>query len=70
MMSSELKEIGSFACVVAMPAIIFMAIVLLFSALDNNYIRGNRYTSCIERQSVIGKLTYDEMKEVCGEYLE
>ncbi|WP_368262676.1 hypothetical protein [Clostridium disporicum] len=53
-----------------MPAIIFMAIVLLFSALDNNYIRGNRYTSCIERQSVIGKLTYDEMKEVCGEYLE
>ena len=30
----------------------------------------NRYTSCIEAQSEIGRLTYDEMKEVCGKYLE
>lgn len=36
-----------------------------------NYTKANRYNSnCIEKLSNGGNLTYDEMKEVCSEYLK
>ena len=35
-----------------------------------NYAKANRYSSCIERLSNNGNLEYDEIKEVCGEYLK
>lgn len=35
-----------------------------------NYAKANRYSSCIERLSDSGNLAYDEIKEVCGEYLK
>ena len=35
-----------------------------------NYAKSNRYSSCIERLSNNGNLDYDEIKEVCGEYLK
>ena len=35
-----------------------------------NYAKSNRYSSCIERLSDGGNLAYDEIKEVCGEYLK
>ena len=35
-----------------------------------NYVKANRYSKCIERLSDSGNLTYDEMKEVCSEYLK
>ena len=44
--------------------------VLTFFCLDEVDFKANRYSSCIERQSEIGKLEYEEMKEVCSEYLE
>lgn len=35
-----------------------------------NYAKANRYSSCIERLSDSGNLAYDEVKEVCSEYLK
>ena len=35
-----------------------------------NYVKANRYSNCIEKLSDSGNLTYDEMKEVCSEYLK
>ena len=35
-----------------------------------NYAKANRYSSCIERLSNNGNLEYDEIKEVCSEYLK
>lgn len=35
-----------------------------------NYAKANRYSGCIERLSDSENLTYDEMKEVCSEYLK
>lgn len=35
-----------------------------------NYAKANRYSSCIERLSDSGNLAYDEIKEVCSEYLK
>ncbi len=37
---------------------------------DSNYVKANRYTKCIGKLSDSGNLSYDEMKEVCSEYLE
>lgn len=37
---------------------------------DSNYVKVNRYTKCIGKLSDSGNLSYDEMKEVCSEYLE
>lgn len=36
----------------------------------SNYVKANRYSNCIEKLSDSGNLTYDEMKEVCSEYLK
>ena len=36
----------------------------------SNYVKANRYRNCIEKLSDSGNLTYDEMKEVCSEYLK
>lgn len=36
----------------------------------SNYVKANRYTKCIGKLSDSGNLSYDEMKEVCSEYLE
>lgn len=41
-----------------------------FSDDVENYAKANRYSSCIERLSDGGNLAYDEIKEVCGEYLK
>lgn len=37
---------------------------------DSNYVKANRYSNCIKKLSDGGTLTYDEMKEVCSEYLK
>lgn len=37
---------------------------------DSNYAKANRYSNCIKKLSDGGNLTYDEMKEVCSEYLK
>lgn len=57
---------------VACLLIISLAYVLLsgFFNPDAINVRANRYSSCIERQSKTGQLTYEEMKEVCSEYLK
>ena len=36
----------------------------------SNYVKANRSSNCIEKLSDSGNLTYDEMKEVCSEYLK
>ena len=41
-----------------------------FSDDVENYAKANRYSSCIERLSNNGNLDYDEIKEVCSEYLK
>lgn len=41
-----------------------------FSDDVENYAKANRYSSCIERLSDGGNLAYDEIKEVCNEYLK
>ena len=37
---------------------------------DNNYVKANRYSNCIEKLSDNETLSFDEMKEVCGHYLK
>lgn len=41
-----------------------------FSDDVENYAKANRYSSCVERLSDGGNLAYEEIKEVCGEYLK
>ncbi len=37
---------------------------------DNNYVKANRYSRCIEKLSDSEILSFDEMKEVCSHYLK
>lgn len=37
---------------------------------DNNYVKANRYSNCIEKLSDNETLSFDEMKEVCSQYLK
>lgn len=37
---------------------------------DNNYVKANRYSRCIEKLSDNETLNFDEMKEVCSHYLK
>lgn len=37
---------------------------------DNNYVKANRYSNCIEKLSDNETLSFDEMKEVCSYYLK
>lgn len=37
---------------------------------DNNYVKANRYSRCIEKLSDNKILSFDEMKEVCSHYLK
>ena len=37
---------------------------------DNNYVKANRYSRCIENLSDNKILSFDEMKEVCSHYLK
>lgn len=53
--------------------IVCCSIVALFASIgDNssNYVKANRYSGCIEKLSDNEKLSFDEMKEVCSEYLK
>ena len=56
------------------PALIFIIGLSMFltgeTVEPSPHVKANRYTNCIERQSAQNVLTYDEMKEVCGEYLK
>ena len=66
---SEKICLGVLACIFT-PAIGFVVGVSIFSSSDKVNVKANRYSSCIERQSEIGELAYEEMKEVCSEYLK
>ena len=37
---------------------------------DNNYVKANRYSNCIEKLSDNETLSFDEMHEVCSHYLK
>lgn len=37
---------------------------------SNNYVKANRYSHCIERLSDSVILSFNDMKEVCSEYLK
>lgn len=50
--------------------LVFLVVLMLFGSDEKVDVKANRYSSCIERQSEIGKLEYEEMKEVCSEYLD
>lgn len=53
--------------------IVCCLIVGVFTSTGDNssdYVKANRYSNCIEKLSDSGNLTYDEMKEVCSEYLK
>lgn len=49
--------------------LVFLITLMSLYSNETLGIKANRYSSCIERQSEIGKLEYEEMKEVCSEYL-
>lgn len=49
--------------------LVFLFALMFFYSNKTLDVKANRYSSCIERQSEIGKLEYEEMKEVCSEYL-
>lgn len=49
--------------------LVFLIVLTFFYSNETLDVKANRYSSCIERQSEIGKLEYEEMKEVCSEYL-
>lgn len=53
--------------------IVCFLIVVLFTSIGDNssdYVKANRYSNCVEKLSDSGNLTYDEMKEVCSQYLK
>lgn len=43
---------------------------IFMSDNSSNYVNANRYSGCIEKLSDNEKLSFDEMKEVCSEYLK
>lgn len=47
----------------------FLTVLTFFCPVEVD-VKANRYSNCIERQSEMGKLEYEEMKEVCSEYLD
>lgn len=53
--------------------IVCCLIVAFFTSIgDNssNYVKANRYSHCIEKLSDNEILSFDEMKEMCGQYLK
>ena len=53
--------------------IVCCLIVALFTSIGDNssgYVKANRYSHCIEKLSDNEILSFDEMKEVCSQYLK
>lgn len=53
--------------------IVCCLIVVLFTTIGDNssdYVKANRYSHCIEKLSDSESLSFDEMKEVCNQYLK
>lgn len=44
--------------------------LILFFEASNGGLRANRYTSCVEDLAQTGNLEFEEIKEVCSEYLK
>ena len=53
--------------------IVCCSIVALFASIGDtpsDYVKANRYSRCIEKLSDNEVLSFDEMKEVCIQYLK
>lgn len=48
----------------------FMAGCSSSGDVASNYVKANRYSNCIEKLSDNEILSFDEMKEVCSQYLK
>lgn len=64
-----IKEFSIFMIIL----IVCCLIVVLFTSIGDNssdYVKANRYSHCIEKLSDNEILSFDEMKEVCSQYLK
>lgn len=53
--------------------IVCFLIVAFFTPIGDNssdYVKANRYSHCVEKLSDNEILSFDEMKEVCSQYLK
>ena len=64
-----IKEFSIFMIIL----IVCCLIVALFTSIgviSSDYVKANRYSHCIEKLSDNEILSFDEMKEVCSQYLK
>ena len=67
--SMNVKEFDVFM-IVFVAAFLLLAFCLSMGDGSSDYINANRYSNCIDKLSDNEKLSFDEMKEVCSQYLK
>ena len=65
----NVKEFSAFI-IVFLGGFLIVAFCIFMGDNSSNYVKANRYSSCIEKLSDNEKLSFDEMKEVCSQYLK